>query len=219
VVADRRAARPDLERILERVAWSRGVGCAEVAGLLAASTVLPVAGDLRRFCVGDRIDALVTPRLGSFDLVPVVVPHEVALDDIQAVTVAVGRGSHSDLAVAVATRVASGLGVPAVAATVYRSNDEISAALDRLAGIGAAGLDIGRLALSGASALELLDSLDRHTLLVVGAPGGSGLQRQLFGTGHRLVARAPGGALVVRTSASPCYQEAALPDSRSDSSC
>lgn len=140
---------------------------------------------------------------------PIVVPHEVVLDDVQAVTVAVGSGPHSDLAVAIAMRVASGLGVPAVAATVYRSNGEISAALDRLAGIGAAGLDVGRLALSGASVLELLDSLDRHTLLVVGAPGGSGLQRHLFDTGHRAAARAPGGALVVRTSPRRCYQEAA----------
>jgi hypothetical protein len=53
--------------------------------------------------------------------------------------------------------------------------------------------------LSGPSVLELLHSLDRRTLLVAAAPGGSWLQRHLFGTGHRLAVRAPGGALVVRT--------------------
>jgi hypothetical protein len=137
--------------------------------------------------------------LGSLDLIPTVVPYEVALDDIQAVIAAVDGGPHCDLAVAVATRVAGGLGVPATVATVYGSHDEIPGVLDRLAGIGAAGLDVGRLALSGPSVLEFLDSLDRYSLLVVGAPGGSWLQRHLFGKGYRLAARAPGGVLVIRT--------------------
>lgn len=198
----------DLSRVFGRVAWSRGAGCAEVAALLANSAAVRVAGDLRRFCVGDRIDALVTRSLGRSDLVPVVVPHQVALDGIETVTAAVGSGPHSPLAVAVATQVASALGVPAVVATVYRSNAEIRGAIDRLARIEAAGLNIGRLVLSGASVVELLDSLDRHTLLVVGAPGGSWLQRHLFGTGHRLMVRAPGGALVVRTAPRRCFQEA-----------
>jgi hypothetical protein len=134
-----------------------------------------------------------------------------ALDGIETVTAAVGSGPHSHLAVAVAARVAARLGIPAVAATLYRSNAEIPAAFDRLADADVAGLDIGRLALSGDSALELLDSLDRHTLLVVGAPGGSWLQRHLFGTGHRLTVRAPGGALLVRTAPRRCFQEAGDP--------
>jgi hypothetical protein len=208
-VADGQAASSDLERVFGRVAWSGGAGCAEVAELLAAVTAVRVVGDLRRFCVGARIDALVARRLGSLDLVPTVVPYEVTLDKIQAVTAAVDGGPHCDLAVAVATLVAGGLGVPATVATAYRTNGEIPAVLDRLAGIEAAGLDVGRLALSGPSVLELLDSLDRHTLLVVGAPGGSWLQRHLFGKGHRLALRAPGGVLVVRTGSRPVESDGA----------
>jgi hypothetical protein len=205
------AGRSDLSRVFRRVAWSRGAGCAEIAALLATDAPMRVTGDLRRSCVAGRIDALVTRRLGSFDLVPIVVPHQVALDEIDTVTAAVGGGPHSNLAVAVAARIAAALAVPAVVATVYGSNAEIPAAIDRLGVIRSSDLDVRVCALNAPSALKLVESLDRHTLLVVGAPGGSWLQRHLFGAGHRLIVRAPGGALVVRTAPRRCYQEAGGP--------
>ncbi|MDX1690889.1 MAG: hypothetical protein R3290_07695, partial [Acidimicrobiia bacterium] len=48
------------------------------------------------------------------------------------------------------------------------------------------------------TAAGLVETLAEDALLVVGAAGGSWLQRQLLGPGHRLLVNAPGGAVVVR---------------------
>jgi hypothetical protein len=194
-----------------RVAWSRGAGCSDVAMLLSDATPIRIGGDLRRSCIGDRVEVLVTRRLSSFDLVSIVVPHHVEIGRVESVTAAVGDGPHSQLAAAVAARVGETLGVPTAVATVYRREDEIPAALDRLDRFGALHPTIGKLAISRPSATRLVESLDPGTLLVVGAPGGSWLQRQLFGTGHRLVVRAPGGALVVRSAPRRCFQDVTCP--------
>lgn len=194
-----------------RVASSRGAGSADIATLLSETRPIRIDGDLRRSCIRDRVDLLVTRRLSSFDLVSTVVPHHVELGLVESVTAAVGDGPHSQLAVTVAARVGARLGVPAVVATVYRSNDEIPAALDRMSRLGADFPNIGKLAINESSATRLVESLDPGTLLVVGAPGGSWMQRHLFGTGHRLVVRAPAGALVVRSAPRRGFQDAICP--------
>jgi len=191
-----------------RVAWSRGAGCSDIAALLSDTASIRIDGDLRRSCLRDRVELLVTRRLSSFDLVSIVVPHHVEIGLVESVTAAVGDGPHSQLAATVAARVGAKLGVPAAVATVYRREDEVPAALDRLNRLGARYPNIGKLAISEPSATRLVESLNPGTLLVVGAPGGSWLQRQLFGTGHRLVVRAPGGALVVRSAPRRCFQDA-----------
>ena len=50
-------------------------------------------------------------------------------------------------------------------------------------------------------------------LVVIGAPGGSWFQRQLFGAGARLQAAAPGGVLVVRQDVPRVYQAMTAPQS------
>jgi hypothetical protein len=40
---------------------------------------------------------------------------------------------------------------------------------------------------------------------VVGAPGGSWFQRQLYGPGHQLAGAAPGGAIIVRNAPRRCF--------------
>lgn len=194
-----------------RVAWSRGAGCSDVAALLSDTAPIRIDGDLQRSCMRDRVELLVTRRLSSSDLVSIVVPHHVEIGLVESVTAAVGDGPHSQLAATVAAHVGAKLGVPTVVATVYRSNDEIPAALDRLSWLGAGFSNIVKLADNESSAAGLVESLDPGTLLVVGAPGGSWLQRHLFGTGHRLVVRAPGGALVVRSAPRRCFQDATCP--------
>jgi hypothetical protein len=47
---------------------------------------------------------------------------------------------------------------------------------------------------------ELMASLEEGTLVVFGAPGGSWLQRSMFGPGARLRSRAPAGAIMVRSA-------------------
>ena len=205
------APAPTLLDALGRVAWSRGAGCSDVASLLTDVPPIRIDGDLRSSCIRDRVELLVTRRLSSFDLVPIVVPHHVGIGRVESVTAAVGDGPHSQLAATVAARVGATLRVPTAVATVYRSKEEIPAALDRLNRLGSLYPNIKRLAINQPSATRLVESLSPATLLVVGAPGGSWLQRQLFGTGHRLVVGAPGGALVVRSAPRRCFQDAACP--------
>ncbi len=193
------------------VAWSRGAGCLELATLLGGRPPIQVKGDLRRSCIKDRIELLVTRRLSSFDLVPIVIPHHLELERVESVTAAVGDGPHSELAAAVGSGIGAALGVPAELATVYRTPEEITVALARLERLAEVHPDIGRRAVDEPTAKRLVESLAPGTLLVVGAPGGSWLQRQLFGTGHRLLVTAPSGAIVVRSAPRRCYQDAADP--------
>jgi len=196
---------------LGRVAWSRGEGCLPLATHLSDAPPVQVTGDLRHTCVSQRIDMLVSRQLSSFDLVPMIVPHDVDLERVEAVTAAVGDGPHSHLAAVVSSRLGAALGVPAEVATVFRTPDEMPAAFARLARLADWDPGLGRRAVSEPTAVRLIDSLTPGTLLVVGAPGGSWLQRQLYGTGHRLLVTAPRGAVVVRSAPRRCYQGATDP--------
>lgn len=196
-----------------RVAWTRGDGCRPLAELLGDSPGRPIESNLRQVCVSDRVDLLVTRRLTSFDLVPLVVPQSVALGDVASVSVAVSGGPHSDLAASVAARIAARLGVPGELATAYRTANEHEDAMQRLERIGGAHPELDRRAIEASSAAALVDPLTADTLLVLGAPGGSWLQRQLFGPGHRLAVAAPGGVVIVRSAPRRCFQDTD-PDSR-----
>ena len=191
---------------LQRVASTRGQGCAEVANLLAGGTATRIQGDLRATCIRERIDAVVSRKLSSFDLVPVIVPHTVDVNSVERITAAVGGGPHSPLAVAVAARLGIAMGIPTTAASVYRASDSRELTLQRLGSLVAPFPSVQTHAVRGDSAVHLIESLDAATLLVVGAPGGSWFQRQIFGLGHRLAVRAPAGVLVVRTAEPRCYQ-------------
>jgi CBS domain-containing protein len=52
----------------------------------------------------------------------------------------------------------------------------------------------------------MVSALPAGTLLVVGAPGGSWFQRQFFGPGARIRAKAPSGTIVVKHSLPRVYQ-------------
>jgi len=191
-----------------RVAWTRGNGCLQLAELLSDGVPLSIGGDLPRACVERRVDLLVTRRLTNFDLVPTLVPHAFDETNVRAVTAAVADGPHTPLAAAVAARLGAALGVPAEVATVYRSADELPAAIQRLDGLGRPHPDIGRRAAHAPSAVHLIDTLSPETLLVVGAPEGSWFQRQLYGTGHRLLVSAPAGSVQVRSAPRRAFQAA-----------
>lgn len=191
---------------LQRVAWTRGDGCAEVANLLAGGTATRIDGDLRAMCIRERIDTVVSRKLSSFDLVPVIVPQSVDVSSVERITAAVGGGPHSPFAVAVAARLGITMGIPITAASVYRESEALESTLQHLEALVAPFPSVDTHAFRGDSAVHLIENLDDATLLVVGAPGGSWFQRQIFGPGHRLSVRAPAGVLVVRTAESRCYQ-------------
>lgn len=190
---------------IHHVAWTRGRGCSDIADRLAGGTATKIDGDLGRSCVRERIDTLVSRKLTSFDLVPVVVPHDVDVEGIESVTAAVGAGPHSPFAVSVAARLGVTMGIPVTAVSVHEPGADPTDARARLGAVTERFPAVDGRVVPGDSAVALLDDAGPSTLLVVGAPGGSWFQRQLFGPGHRLQVAAPAGTLTVRWAARRCF--------------
>ena len=197
---------------MTRVAWTRGPGCFELAALLSDEPPVAIDSDPRRTCISERIDCLVGKKLSSFDLVPVAVPRDIDLRGVESVTAAVGDGPHSPLAVAVAARVGSRLGIPAVVATAFHPSEGRSDAETRLSLLSSPYADaVDAMAVEAERAADLVETLPETTLLVIGAPGGSWFYRQIYGPGHRLAIAAPNGSITVRTSPRRCFHDAISP--------
>ena len=190
---------------MDQVAWTRGQGCVDVADALSGGTATRIEGDLAEGCIRDRVDTLVTRKLTSFELVPVVVPSAVDLAAVGRITVAVGEGPHSPFAVAVAARLAVTMDVPARAVSVQAPDTDVGEALGRIDELIGHLDGIEAAVIEGSSVTALAEGLDDETLLVVGAPGGSWFQRQIYGPGRRLRVAAPAGILTVRTAPMRCF--------------
>ncbi len=187
-----------------RVLWTRGDGCRELAPALGEAG--PVEGDLRAACLRQRADLLVARKVTSFSLVSTAVPHGFRPGTVSGIVAAVGGGPHSILAAAVADRLGSHLEVPASLASGSRSPGEDIVAEAVLAEVSVAAPGLPAKVVRADSARSLVAGLPGGTLVVVGAPGGSWLQRQFFGPGRRLVVKAPAGAVVVRRAPTRCFQ-------------
>lgn len=188
------------------VVWTRGRGCAELSDLLATESHRIGGADLAAECIDRRADLLVARKLpGDFDLVNVAVPIDFQPDKVQRVVAAVGGGPHSLLAAGVASRLGRALGVPAemVSAAVPDDGTGASAVLDR---IGSSIPDITGRVVEVDNVERLLQGLDGGTLVVLGASGGSWLQRMLFGPGARLRRTAQTGLVVVRSAPDRVYR-------------
>ena len=188
------------------VVWTRGEGCADIAEILALETPRRVEGDLRAACVAARADLLVAGALTSFDLVPTVVPDAVDLPRVTDVVAAVAGGPHTALAARIAQRIASLCQVPGTLVSVSRDDDGDRSALEMLERIGSSAPLLEQRVLRARSARAVVGELGETTLLVIGAPGGSWLQRQFFGPGKQLIRTAPNGTVVVRDAPERCYR-------------
>ncbi len=180
--------------------WTRGRGCAELSDLLAAESHRIGGADLATECIDQRADLLVARKLPSdFDLLNVAVPIDFQPEKVNRVVAAVGGGPHSLLAAGVAARLGRALGVPAemVSAVVPDDDRGASAVLDR---IGSSVPDISGRVVEVDNVERLVEGLDEGTLVVLGASGGSWLQRMLFGPGARLRRTAQAGLVVVRSA-------------------
>jgi len=195
----------NLDMLLRRVGWTRGRGCVELAELVGGEASLKLEGDREAFCFQHRLDALVARKLTNFDLVSTIVPSGVDFDAVTSIVAAVGPGPHSPLATAVAARLGERLELPTEAVAVVRDEDESIEAKERLEDLLAALEVVSSRVIPGERALDLLEELPEGALLIAGAPGGSWLQRQLFGPGQRLLAKAPGGTIVVRRAPRRCF--------------
>lgn len=183
-----------------RVVFTRGKGCHELAVALG-DEVGRVQGDLAESCLDDRADVLVSKKLPSgFDLVSVVVPVDFEPERVTKVVATVAGGPHSVLAAETASTVASHLDVEAEMLSAARTDEEIDAATEILDQVGAHLPDLGRRVVVVDGIAELVEGLDDGALLVLGAPGGSWLNRSRTGPGARLRRTAQAGAVIVRSA-------------------
>jgi len=192
-------------------AWTRGAGCEDLAGILTDGDATRIEGDLRQACVAARASILVTAKLTSFDLLRTVVPHNLVLQGIGSVVAAVGSGPHSILAARVAARLADRLQVEGSLVSVSQDQNQDDEAAQASGRISAEVPGIPHTLVREPSARALVDDLPDDAALVIGAPGGSWLQRQFFGPGRQLVVRAKAGAIVVRDSPRRCFHQAEEP--------
>ena len=191
-----------------KVVWTRGSGCASLAEVLGGVQARKADGDLRTVCIEMRADLLVTRRLTSFDLVDVAVPHHFVPARVESVVAAVAGGPHSSLAARIAGLLAGGLGVPGRVVIASPTPTEDAHAEAALAALATDRFDIPRSVARATTAKALIESLSPGTLLVLGAPGGSWMQRQFFGPGRKLIYSAPAGAVIVRSAPRRCFQAA-----------
>ena len=183
------------------VVWTRGRGCAELAGLLAEGEPSRIAGDIEDECIGRRADLLVSRRIpGSFELISVAVPVDFQPDNVTSVVATVAGGPHSLLAAETASQLGRALHVQAEMVSAASPDDGPESAKEVLNQIGGTLPDLGSRVVEVDGITELVDSLDDGALLVLGAPGGSWLQRSMFGPGARLRRTAQAGAVVVRSA-------------------
>jgi len=118
----------------------------------------------------------------------------------RGVVATVAGGPHSILAAQTAALLGESLGVDAEMVSASGPGDDPSAAqltLDRIATLvpQIRGRVVGVEGIS-----SLAQDLDEGSLLVLGAPGGSWLQRSMLGPGARLRSKAQAGAVMVRSA-------------------
>ncbi len=188
------------------VIWTRGQGCSHLADILATGEARRADGDLKGACLAAKADLLVTSSLSTFDLVPVVVPESVDLDRVASVVAAASGGPHTSLAARVAQRISTVMGIPGSVVSVSQDEDADVGAMETLERVGEAAPRLERRLLRAGSAGALVSELEAHTLLVLGAPGGSWLQRQFFGPGKKIRSAAPNGVVVVKDAPARCFQ-------------
>ena len=189
-----------------RVVWTRSAQCRALAEILGGGTAHEANANVAAACIEARAGLLVARHLSSFDLCNVAVPHGFTPDTTRSVVAAVGSGSHSHLAAIIAHRLSHQLGIPARAVYGRRQDNEQPQAQAVLATIAADLPDLAVETIEAANPASMVSSLPTGTLLVVGAPGGSWFQRQFFGPGARIQAKAPNGTIVVKHAPTRVYQ-------------
>lgn len=183
------------------VVWTRGRGCAELADLLAESEPARIAGDVEDECISRRADLLVARRIpGSFELTSVAMPVDFQPEKVTSVVATVAGGPHSLLAAETAAQLGRALGVEAEMVSAASRDDGPDTAQDVLIQIGETLPNLKSRVVEVEGISELVEGLDDGALLVLGAPGGSWLQRSMLGPGARLRRTAQAGSVVVRSA-------------------
>lgn len=191
--------RSDADRL--KVVWTRGKGCHELAEALGGERSDRVTGDIAESCIDERADFLVTKKLPTgFDLVNVAIPVDFQPERVTKVVATVAGGPHSRLAADTAVALADKLGVDVEMLSAARSDEEIEPARGMLDKVGEhiPGVERRVVVVDGIS--ELVEDLDEGALVVLGASGGSWLNRLRTGPGARLRRTAQAGYVIVRSA-------------------
>ncbi len=184
---------------LPKVVWTRGKGCHELADVLGGKRADRVTGDIAESCIDERADFLVTKKLPTgFDLVNVAVPVDFEPDRVTKVVATVAGGPHSLLAADTAVALAARLGVDVEVLSAANDEGEIESAREILAKVGAHLPAVERRVVVVDGISELVEDLDEGALVVLGASGGSWLNRLRTGPGARLRRTAQAGYVIVR---------------------
>lgn len=189
-----------------RVLWTKGDECRTLAEVLAGKGARRAEADLVESCIKAGAVLLSSRRLTTFDLCSLAVPHGFSPSATQSVVAAVGSGPHSPFAAAIAQRLAHRLGVPARAISGYQRSNEQHQALNVLESITTAVPGLDAQPMQTPNPATMIEALPAGTLLVVGASGGSWFERQFFGHGARIQAKAPSGTIVVKHAPTRIYQ-------------
>lgn len=183
------------------VVWTRGKGCLELAALLGGDETDRIKGSLEDSCIERRADLLVSRRLpGNFDLINVAVPVDFQPDKVTSVVAAVGGGPHSLLAAETAESIGRALGVTFEMVSATSPDDDPGEAGVLLDQLTAEVPEMRSRVVEVDGIAELVERLEDGALLVLGASGGTWLQRNMFGPGARLRRTAHAGAVVVRSA-------------------
>lgn len=183
-----------------RTVYVRGHGTESLATLVDAESER-VRDNLAAEAIEHRADLLVAKRIGSGrGLLPVAAPRDIDLERTDRVIAAVGGGPHSELAARVALAVGVAKGIPSRMICAYPEDESPEQALGTVEHLAELVPDLDYLVLPGAHVQDLLTAEGEGALLVLGAPGGSFLERRYLGSGARLIANAPVGAVVVQSA-------------------
>lgn len=187
--------------------YSRGQGCAELAELLSYVEPKRVKGDLAEACLEYRTDLVVSKRLNSaLAMASQVVPDGFDPDATDWVVAAVSGGPHSPLAARVARRLSEAIGAKSMMVCAYRDQETQAEALALVERLYTEVPGIEYRLVEAQDAHGLVEQLPDRSALVIGAPGGSWLQRAFFGQGARLRQSAEAGALVVQSTEERVFQ-------------
>ncbi len=183
-----------------RTVYVRGHGTESLATLIDVESER-VRDDLTTQAIEHRADLLVAKRIGSGrGLLPIAAPRDIDLERTDRVIAAVGGGPHSELAARVARAVGRALGAPSRMICAHPEDSSPEEALATVEGLAELVPDIEYLVVPGAHVQDLLTEEGEGAMLVLGAPGGSFLERRYLGPGARLIANAPVGAVVVQSA-------------------
>ncbi len=191
----------------QKVVWTRGRGCMELAEILDRSTASRVQGDIRAGVIEARADFVVAKKMpGSFDLAHVAVPVDFEPEVVTKVSATVAGGPHSQLAALTAAHIAEVLDVPLEIVSAHQDADDVGSAMRVVAEFGDQFPDAERRVVQAQNMNELTDTADEGSLIVVGAPGGSWLRRSRFGSGARIKGATKAGAVMVRSAPDRVYR-------------